>query len=174
MSLEEASNLVERRHNDREAAFLEVLRRSVFSHASSPYLKLFEVAGCERGDIESMLATNGLESTLEKLLAAGVYVTFDEFKGRTPIVRNGKEIPVNESAFDNPTIGGHIRARTSGSTGAATRVAIDLAYIRATSAAMMLTYEAHGILDTPTCQWWSILPGLAGGISSFIAHGERL
>ena len=34
-----------------------------------------------------MVAREGLEATLQALIQAGVYVTLEEIKGRTPIVR---------------------------------------------------------------------------------------
>ena len=39
-------------------------------------------AGCELGDLETLVAQEGLEGTLARLLESGVYLTFDEFKDR--------------------------------------------------------------------------------------------
>jgi len=54
------------------------------------------------GDIENMVYEKGLEGTLTALREAGVYITFEEFKGREPMVRNGEFIHIKESDFDNP------------------------------------------------------------------------
>ena len=61
-----------------------------------------KLAQCELGDIEKMVRDKGLEGTLLALWKAGVYITFEEFKGCKPIVRNGQVILVQTHDFDNP------------------------------------------------------------------------
>jgi hypothetical protein len=58
------------------------------SYAVTPMadMALLRAAGCELEDLERMTGQDG-EATLERLRRSGVYVTFDEFKGRAPIVR---------------------------------------------------------------------------------------
>jgi hypothetical protein len=41
-----------------------------------------------------MVRNQGLEEALRALREARVYVTFEEFKGREPMVRHGQLIPV--------------------------------------------------------------------------------
>ena len=48
------------------------------------------LAGCQPGDVRNMVRTKELETTLRELREAGVYITFEEYKGRKPLVRNGK------------------------------------------------------------------------------------
>lgn len=47
-------------------------------------------AGVEWGDVEAMVTKDGVESTLDSLCRAGVYVTIEEFKGKRPIRRTDR------------------------------------------------------------------------------------
>jgi hypothetical protein len=162
ISLEEARAIVEENIAGREANFLRIIERSVFGFRRSPYLPLLKLAGCELGDIGNMVRSRGLESTLVALRAAGVYVSFEEFKGRVPIVRNGKLIPIKSQDFDNPHLGEYYRAETGGTTGAASQVAIDLDHLADYAPHMRLTEHAHRIFDTPTAIWYGVLPDGTG------------
>ena len=78
-----------------------------------------------------MVHTEGLGNTLRALREAGVYITFEEFKGRTPIMRHGQVIPVQAQDFDNPYLSRYYQGESGGSTGAGTRVDIDLDHMAA-------------------------------------------
>lgn len=101
----------------------------------------------------------GLEGTLKALRAAGVYVTFEEFKGRKPIVRGSTTIPVAVTDFDNPFARHDLAMSTGGSTGASTAVHQDLDYISAIASVHMLMLDAWAVLDNPALIWAQILPG---------------
>ena len=62
-----------------------------------------------------------MEGTLRTLRTAGVYFTFEEFKGREPVVRGGKTLPVRPRDFDNTYLRSAYYGETGGSTGAGTR-----------------------------------------------------
>lgn len=167
LSLEEARAIVQRRLAERENNFLRLVERGIFGYPKSPYLPLLKRAGCELGDIQSMVRTRGLEKTLLALREAGVYVTFEEFKGREPIVRDGQVFQVKARDFNNPYLSHYYQAESGGSTGAGTRVDIDLDHIAAQAPLIMLAYEAHGLLDVPTGIWRGILPD-SSGISNIL------
>ena len=99
----------------REEHFLDLARRVVFSNPQHPYYKLFQVAGCTWDDLANEVRRHGLEPVLEKLAAAGVYLTHDEFKGKTPLVRGGCEIPCGPQLLLNPLVRGYWVATSSGS-----------------------------------------------------------
>jgi hypothetical protein len=142
----------------RRERFLNMLARSVYDYPASPYLRLLEAAGCELGDLRQMSKQRGLEGTLRALREAGVYVTFEEFKGRKPIMRNGTEILVTPRDFDNPFVERHFALETGASTGVAAKVYVDLEQMAARAPAQMLTLAAHGVLGVPTAEWGGILP----------------
>lgn len=105
----------------REEHFLDLARRIVFSNPRQPYYELFRVAGCSAGDLAAEVGSNGLERTLEKLCAAGVYLSHDEFKGTTPLIRGGREIPCGPEALLNPLVRGGMVSSSSGSRSRGTR-----------------------------------------------------
>jgi hypothetical protein len=162
ISLEEAKKIVKKRLEERETNFIRLVRKGIFDYPKSPYLPLMKLAQCEIGDIEKMVKGRGLENTLRSLREAGVYVTFEEFKGREPIVRGGKTIPVEAKDFDNPYLSHYYEATSGGTTGAGSRVAIDLDHLAAITPDIMLSNDAHGVLYLPTCIWYGTLPVSAG------------
>lgn len=158
----QAWDTIRRRLAERDDSFLRVLRRGVFEHEGSPYRRLFEMGGCSFGDVEKMVRADGVEHALGRLYGAGVYVSFDEFKGRVPLVRNGKEFRVAARDFDNPHLRRTYQASTSGSTGAGTRISFELDQIAEDCCVRIATREAHGVLGIPTVVWRNVLPSVAG------------
>jgi len=162
ISLEEARAIIRRRLETREANFLEVVEHGIFNNPRSPYRPLLDLAGCGLGDIRAMVRDRGLEGTLMALREAGVYFTFEEFKGRQPVVRGGRVITVEPRDFDNPRLSKSFRGETGGSTGAGSRVNTDLDHLAAQAPYLMVTWEAHGVLNIPKAIWRGILPDASG------------
>ncbi len=162
LSLDEARSILRQRMARREANFLDLVERTVFGNPGSPYLPLLKLAGCEKGDLISMLRARGLEGTLAALRAAGVYVTFEEFKGSTPITRHGRTFPVRPEAFTNPLLRRYYEATTGGTTGPASKIRSDLTHAAARAPQVMVAYHAHGVLGVPTALWRGVLPDNSG------------
>ena len=162
ISLVEAQNIVRQRLENRNENFLRVVKDQVFSNPKSPYLPLMRAAHCELGDLEKMVSTDGLEPTLLELRREGVYVAFEEYKGRRPLVRHGREIPIQPEDFGNTNLIGVLKAETSGSTGAPRQVHVHVNHLAAQAPASMLSFEAHGFLDRPVGIWLGILPIASG------------
>src|ERR1019366_182565 len=95
---------VEKNLHNREGNFLRLAEHGIYGNAKSPYLKLLRNAGIELGDLARMTASDGLDDTLRSLRANDVYVSFEEFKGRTPIVRGSFRLDVSDKDFDNPRL----------------------------------------------------------------------
>jgi hypothetical protein len=162
ITLEEARAIVQRRMAERETNFLHLVEKGIFGYPRSPYLPLLKLAQVELGDIQNIVRDKGLEDTLRALREAGVYVTFEEFKGREPIVRDGQIIPVQAQDFDNPYLSHYYQAQSGGTTSAGTRVAIDLDHLAAQTPLIMLARDAYDVLDVPTATWRGILPDPTG------------
>ncbi|MFH1144360.1 MAG: hypothetical protein V1774_07440 [Candidatus Eisenbacteria bacterium] len=162
ISLEEARRHLQKRLAERESSFLRVARRGIFGNPHSPYLSLLRHAGCEFGDLEREARTHGLEGALRILRDAGVYLTFEEFKGRTPVIRGGRTFPIRPAAFRNPFLGAYYYAHSGGSTGAGTRVAIDLEHLAEQAPMNMIAYDVHRVLHVPTLIWRGVLPDGTG------------
>jgi len=139
--------------------FLRLVERSVYGVPRSPYLALLKLAGCELGDLRALVHDKGLEGALRELRTAGVYVSYEEFKGRKPIVRDGFMLPVTPRDFDNPFARRDFALMTGGSTGLANQVYQDLDHIAALATIDMLVLAEHKLMDAPTAHWTHMLPG---------------
>jgi hypothetical protein len=162
LSLEQARDLIRRRLEDREANFLALVDRGIFRNPSSPYRPLLAHAGCAFADLARMVRTRGLEPTLLKLRHEGVYVTFEEFKGRAPITRHGRTFEVSREDFVNPGHRPHIWRQTSGTTGPAATTSSDLSNLAGNAAHLQVSHDALGLTGAPLALWRGMLPASAG------------
>jgi len=153
---------VHERLGRRAENFLRTVRDGIFRNQRSPYLPLFRRADLTMHDLERMVRADGVEATLETLCQAGVYVTFDEFKGRRPIVRGQLELPVTARDFDNSIASRSFGGRTSGSTGPATRTALDLDHMIDEVPVRALEADAFGVIHAPMALWRAMPPSPAG------------
>lgn len=150
MSPDDARRIVAERLNNRERNFLALLDGGVIARPESPYRFVMREAGCEPGDVRQLVTKDGVDAALGSLYDGGVYVSFDEFKGRKPIVRNGRVFETTSESFDNPLASKEYETQSSGSTGVPTSVKAGLAHIEDQTAMMLLGQEANGMVDLPT------------------------
>ena len=174
LTLDDARRIVADRFEHREDNFLRIVEQAVYGNPKSPYLALLRLAGCDLADLRTLVHQKGLEGALRALREAGVYVTFEEFKGRKPIVRGATIIPVADRDFDNPFARHDLTLTTGGSTGAATAVHQDLDYLAAIATLHMLMLDAWGVLGAPAVIWSEILPGVGMRFSLLRAAFARL
>ena len=99
----------------REERFLEIAGKRVFANPRNPYHEMFRMAGCAFPDLAESVKKCGLETTLSRLAAEGVYLSHDEFKGKTPLVRAGREIPFTPEVLLNTVRRGDMQSISSGS-----------------------------------------------------------
>jgi hypothetical protein len=144
VTLEHARATLHRRLEWRESDFLSLMRRAVYQRAASPYRELLRLAGCEYGDIEKLVAADGVETALRTLLLNGVYLTVDEFKGYQQAVRGSAEVAIDPASLRNPQAAAHVPIRSSGSRGQGTAVPIDLAYVKTRAVNTRLALNARG------------------------------
>lgn len=162
ITIDEAERIVRQGMQEREENFLALVRRGVLSNPDSPYAKLLRLAQCDYGDLEREVRNKGLNAALRSLRQAGVYITFEELKGRQPVVRHGESFPVTIEDFSNPLRKRGYQTESGGSTGPGTRVAQDLDHLARVAAYMCLCYNAHGALDVPHGVWRGVLPDGSG------------
>lgn len=143
---------------NREGNFLSTIRTNIFDHPTSPYLPLLDRAKITYGDIEELVAQHGLEGALSELYDAGVYVTFEELKGRIPIKRGDLEYHVDNSDFDSPNLRESFITQSGGSTGKPSRTKLDLDYLLHNSRIYSLMCDMFGVFDAPTSAWTDFLP----------------
>ena len=159
MNYAEAAAVIRARAAAREANFLSLMRWGVLENERSPYRALMQAAGATYADIEQQVSRDGVDQTLRALRSSGVYVTFEEFKGRAPVVRHGREIPLGPNAFDNPLQSRYFEVSTGGSTGRGRGVAVDLEHLWASIPARLINDTIHGFVGVPVALWFDGLPG---------------
>lgn len=169
ITLEESKRVIAERLRNREKNFLSLVQKGVYQNPKSPYLKLLELAGCQFGDIEAGVNKDGIEATLQKLLVEGVYVSWEEFKGRKEVVRGGKRFSFSERDFDNPFLDVYYQAQSSGSRSAGTRTTFDLSHQLAISYYILPMLAVNNALDVPLGVWQPMLPAVSG-TSTVLTH----
>jgi len=176
ITFEQARRTVARRLEEREAGFLRMLKRCVYENPASPYLPLLRRAGCEYSDAVAGVRRWGLDGLLRRLLADGVRVAFEEFKGRKPICRPGLELPVREADFDSPRIRAACCVSSGGSSGRAVRAYLDLEHLAARSVYDALFFRMLGIEGLPLALWYPGLPATTGVSNSlrYARIGQRV
>lgn len=132
------------RLHDRGERFLRLLKRGVYEQPASPYRRLLALAGCELGDLQRLVAREGLEPALHVLFRHGVYLTVEEFKGRRPITRGRDTFELDPAGLRNPDSMAHVVTRSSGSRGPGSPVPIDLRCWRDRAVDTALFLEARG------------------------------
>ena len=155
----------------RSASFLKMLEHAVFAVPSSPYRRLLEHADVGMPDLRRSVEEKGVDGTLSDLHAAGVYLTLGEFKGRTPVIRDGLTIETRTRDFDNPLSGRHFVSQTGGSRSSGTRIYVDLAHYEQDAVYDYLFAEAFDLLDRP---WgsWRPTPPHGAGIKSHLSRAK--
>lgn len=170
---ERAKRLVRTRMAMREQLFLRMLREGVWEHPRSPYRRMLVAAGWSFDGVAESVRRRGLESTLETLRDAGVYVSQDEGRGRKPIQRNGLTIQISsERDFDNPRVVPAFEVQTGGTRSHGTTVPSSLDYIAAQRAvAWCLSLDAMGVSTWPVVVWMTRGAGFLWWLS--LAHMNR-
>jgi hypothetical protein len=149
----QADGIIHQRLATREERFIQIVKLAIYEHPASPYLPLLRAAGCDFGDLKALVIKEGLEGTLSRLVEAGVYVTFDEFKGRKEAVRGSQRFAVAESDFNNPRISPDFEVRSGGTRSPGTRVGMELPFVAELAAGTGVALQAHGISDYDHAVW---------------------
>jgi len=162
ITLEESKQVIADRLHDREKNFLSLVQKGIYQNPKSPFLKLLKLAGCEYGDIEPLVNKGGVEAALKKLLADGVYLSWEEFKGRKEVVRGDQHFSFSQRDFDNPYLAVYYQKQSSGSRSAGTRTTFDLNHQLAMTYYCLPILAVHDALDVPIAAWKPILPAASG------------
>lgn len=145
ISPEQAGTIVSHRMQRRQIDFLALAKRTVYGQATtSPYRRLLELAGCEYGDLERLVGSEGVEGALGCLFRQGVYLTVDEFKGLRPAVRGSATVEVRPEHLRNPAATIRIPRYTGGSRGPGAPAPFDLEHVRERAIGIRLYLDARG------------------------------
>jgi hypothetical protein len=162
LSFEESRNIILERVRDRQINFLNLVKHSIYGNGNSPYLKLLKMAGCKFGDFKDLVTQNGIELALLKLLKDGVYLSWEEFKGKKEIVRGSTHFLVGEAEFENTLLPAYLHIRSSGSRGAGSRTQFDLQHRLYLSNYRAILLRVWNAADYPIGLWQASLPSVAG------------
>jgi len=164
--VEEAVEILRHRLETREERFLRMVKQAIYGYPQSPYLQLLQAAGCQFEDLRALVNQDGLEGALSHLVQAGVYVTFDEFKGRSVAVRGGRRFVFDEADFNNPCLSPHFEVRSGGTRGPGTSVRTALPFIADLAVSTSLALHAHGLSESDHAIW------LNGGVTPELVYAK--
>lgn len=173
LTLEEAQRIIGDGVQRREERFFAKLQSAVFGNPKSPYRKLLEAAGCEYGDIQRLVKNDGLEAALRDLALAGVYVSYEEFKGRQAAVRGSRTFHFSPEEFDDPRMIPDLRSTTGGTRGKPAPTTGDLAQIGQMVPHWMVFFAENGCLDAPLVFWTPNHVGVASRHLSCAKFGRK-
>ena len=180
LSIEEAIARVRRRLASREQHFLASVERTIFGYSRSPYLKLLRHVGCTLGDLTRLVSHEGIEGALSALLRQGVYVTFDELKGRSVAVRGSARFTFAPGDFDSPLTRAHYYTYTGGSRGKPVRIPRHFRYVEELSSGRGATVAAFGVEGARHVFWLTnplttmLLAKKLGGEAALWVHPLRI
>lgn len=143
---------------NRGANFLSLVRPAL-SNPEHPYSQLFALAGCTFGDLECSVRRDGLEGALRALLAQGVYVTHDEYRGRAEIVRGGRHIPSSPADWINQRGKGEVVTSSSGTSGRSVQTGSSLEMVVDIEGGLMVMLRDLRMTERTVLNIGPILPG---------------
>jgi hypothetical protein len=169
VTIQRAEEEIKRLLDTRVERFLQLIRSLVYERSNSPYLPLLKHAGCEFADVESGVTRHGLEQTLAKLAAEGVYVTSDEFKGKTEIVRGGLSFRVSPKDFECRDSRPGYSTQSSGTRNLPVKTFTSLESRELFAQAIAVFYAAHDLFSGVHAVYE---PVLAGRIFRVLIRGK--
>jgi hypothetical protein len=171
LTVAQATEQIRRGVDRREQNFLDVVRTRVFGTPDSPYQTLLKIAGVTFADLEQSVRRHGVDGTLHRLAAAGVYLTSDEFKGKKEVVRDGTSFRVSPELFlrQAPTSG--FIGISSGSRSQPVSTFIPLDWLAVRTAAAGLFCASHDLYSHAHALYDGILPA-GPGTNNLLIFGK--
>jgi len=150
------------RFRSRASTFLETVEQAIFASPSSPYRPLLEAAGYDLSALCRLVATGGVEATLQQLSRDGVYVSIEEFKGIREARRRERTFRFQEQDFNNPLVRSGFRASSGGTRSPGLVSTISAANVRNQAEEYAVALAAYGLEGAPAAVWF---PETAGGVA---------
>lgn len=170
LSVEQAREELKRAIDQRDQKFLELLRTQVYDRQSSPYLKLLKFAGCDFSDLRASVHQHGLEKSLERLAAEGVYLNSEEFKGKKEVVRGRESFRVTPGDF-NRRDGVGFATQSSGTTNSPVAFSYALDWLIKKAWATSVFFSAHDLFSASHAMYDAMLPG-GGAINNLLIYAK--
>ena len=109
-----------------------------------------------RAIVRTLVGREGLEGALTALAKAGVFLTFDEMKGRQPAIRGSQRFTFREDDFDSTVSRPHLIRMTGGTSSRPGRVGFSLAFLDEWATTVATVLEAHEINEPAAAFWWPV------------------
>jgi hypothetical protein len=172
-SIEDAKRSIEEGIRRRPERFLNKIEQTVHQNPHSPYRQLLEWAGCELGDVRSLVEKEGLDGALRVLRQADVRLSYEEFKCRIPTVRGSRTFHFREHEFNDPLISADVETSSGGSRGAPVRAAIDVDHISLMASHWAVFLAENRCLDSPLVFWTTGHAGVVSRQLGCAAYGRK-
>jgi hypothetical protein len=169
VTLQRAEEEIKRLLDTRIARFFELAQTQIYKCPDSPYRKLLKHAGCEFADLQAQVQRHGLEETLVKLAGEGVYLTSDEFKGKTEVVRGGSSFRVSPKDFERQDLSAGFAMQSSGTRNAPVKTFSPLDWRALQARGEAVFYSAH---DLYSCAHAVYEPVITGRILFVLINGK--
>jgi hypothetical protein len=169
ITLKQAEEQVKRLLDTRVERFLDLARAQIYGRSASPYRHLLEHAGCAFSDLETQVRRHGLEQTLAKLAGEGVYLTSDEFKGKTEVVRGGLSFRLSPRDLERRDSSPGFVLQSSGSRNRPVETFSPLEWRALQATAEAVFFSAH---DLYSCAHAVYEPIIAGRVDSLMVNGK--
>lgn len=156
-----ASSELADRSSRRLERFLVTASRTI-GDPSTPYGELARHAGVSLGDVREIAGRDGLERALVALRDAGVFVSYEEFRGLAPARRGSATFEWRPEDFRNRDVRADYMGGTSGSRSGSVPVARSFDHLRNVAPADLVYRELWGVADAPGAVWLPVLPSSAG------------
>lgn len=162
VSLDEARQVIADEVARRPERFLQSLDLLVWPFPANPTRRLLDSAGLERGDLVALVADRGLVGALERLRDIGVYVSHEEYHGRSEVRRGSMSFSCSPTDFFNPVTPADYMAATSGTSGRGTPMELSFAWQRRQGLQRPVQLDLAGVRGRPSAVWLPVFPSAAG------------
>lgn len=169
ISLQQAEEGIKGLLESRVERFLQMAQTQIYQRPGSPYLRLLKFAGCEFADLQSQVRRHGLEATLVKLAGEGVYLSSDEFKGKTEVVRGGDSFRVSPADFEAPDLSAGFVMQSSGTRNRPIDTFNSLEWRALQAMGVAVFYFTHDLLSSVHAVYEPII---AGRITFVVINGK--
>ncbi|HEX2385792.1 MAG TPA: hypothetical protein VHL99_04470 [Candidatus Binatia bacterium] len=171
ITLERANEGLQAALADRADKFLALARARVYARPSSPFLKLLRRCGCDYADLEQQVRRHGLEATLERLAAEGVYLTAEEAKGKKEVVRGNESFRVDPRSLENTDLAANYFSQSSGTNNRPTTSAASLDRLATWALVGSVLSAAHDLFSCSHAVYDAMLPS-GGGVRNLLINAK--
>lgn len=155
----------------REDRFLGLVRARVYARPSSPFLKLLRRCGCDYADLEHQVRRHGLEATLERLAAEGVYLTAEEAKGKKDVIRENESFRVDPRSLENTELSADYLSQSSGTNNRPRTSVVSLDRLAIWTFTNGVLFAAHDLFSCAHAVYDAVLPS-GGGLRGLMMNAK--